>query len=313
MGKKKDGKRLTKTFQSAEPCPFDRSALRDGIIDIRPPYRESERIFRIASLADLSAIKAHVESCRREFVTDDHPDFAPFVPEGLEISYTPPVQITAPRLRVYYDDPEGVLRTLGVEVRQEARNGRVYQTLKVGHGGTAEDATLERFEQKSILHTWGFNPLAIGLDKTRDTILAQLRSMPQPVLAMASQRIRIEYHPCGDPDVRIELALEPVHYGRTCTGFVWETLKLELEIKKGPAEAQARRHLLDTEQERLTRHFPKALTPVYESSASPGFRALQESLHDPAQRAEVFRSLTNNPVWFCGFRRTPDFTDVPKP
>ncbi|MCB9979053.1 MAG: hypothetical protein H6862_05570 [Rhodospirillales bacterium] len=311
MGAKKDQKQaLRAAFKAASPSSvFDFQAMKEGIVNIFPPYHESERIFSTRSENDLKEIDRYVLSCNTEFVTKNHPDFAPCIPDGLDfLSFSPPRELTPPRLRVYYDTLDGALRRLGVEVRQEEKNGKICQTVKVGHGGTAEDATLERLEQKSVLKKWGFNPLAIGMENTRDTVLRNLHAEPRPVLYMVSQRIRIAYHPSGNPDHLIELALEPVHYGRTFTDVFWHTYKLELEIKKGPEDMLSRQALLDAEQARLVQHFPGVLTPVYESSATPGMDALGKVSGDPSVRA-AFDGLDTRPDWVfpeIGKRRALD-------
>lgn len=311
MGAKKEQKQALRAAFRAAPSSsvFDFQAMKAGIVNIFPPYHESERIFSTRGESDLKEINRYVQSCNTEFVTKDHLDFAPRIPEGLDfLSFLPPREVTPPRLRVYYDTLDGALRRLGVEVRQEEKNGKICQTVKVGHGGTAEDATLERLEQKSVLKNWGFNPLAIGMENTRDTVLRNLHSEPRPVLYMVSQRIRIAYHPSGNPDHLIELALEPIHYGRTFTEVCWHTYKLELEIKKGPEDMLLRQALLDAEQARLVQHFPGVLTPVYESSATPGLKALEKLSDHPAARA-AFDRLGTRPDWVfseIGKHRTLD-------
>lgn len=302
MGKKAEKKEskqaLKKEFNAAPHSNvFDFRAMMGGIVTVGPAYRESERIFHIDSMQSLKAIRHRVESCEHEFVTENHPDFAPQIPQGLgSLQFLPPREVTPPRLRIYYDTLDGALRRLGVEVRQERKAGKICQTVKVGHGGTAEDATLERLEQKSMLREWGFNPLAIRMDQTRDTVLKEVQALPRPVLYMVSQRIRISYHPCGHSGNLIELALEPVHYGQTFTGVCWNACKLEIEIKKGPDDPACRQALLDAEQDRFMRHFPGVLTPVYESSATPGMDALGKASGDPSVRA-AFDGLGVRPDW----------------
>ena len=292
MGKTKKGG-LTAQLDKAT-----RRRLESDIKEIRKPFFESERVLVTDSAKIIREIARHVQSCTKVFVTPDKPQFAPVLPAGLDFDYLPMQEITAPRERPYCLDRDGRLRALKVEVRQEVKNGSVVQTTKVGNGASSLDSTMDRWEQKSILgDRFGFNVFAIGDDKARANILESLESYPKNVLRLISQRIRIPYHPEGNPDLLIELALEPLHCGETFTGHVWHTHKIDVEIKKGPSKAQtALRHsILAREEERLMGIFP--LTRQLVSSASPGFDAIMEDMAKDKHRSAFDRLDDKKPWW----------------
>lgn len=285
-----------------KPCLEDlltkaeKKRLQKDIVERKQPILESERVLNAATPELIRDIKRHVENCKTEFVTPDHPDLAPLLPPGVGEDYTVPTEITAPRERYYLMDFEMYLRKLKCDVRQEYQKGYYKQTTKVGDGGTKYDSTMDRMEQASKLMSFGFNAYAIADEDVREDILHNLVSVPKPPLRMISQRIRIPYHPEGNPDLLIEMALEPLHVGQTFTGFFWQAPKIDLEIKVGPcAKKKTLRHaILAREEERLMSTFP--LTRQLKSSPTIGFEELADSLHKPSVR-DRFHQLGVNERW----------------
>lgn len=259
------------TSLTALYAPEVRKGLQDGVKDQKKTILESERVFTADTAAQIHQVIAHVKACEDVFVTADHPDRTPPIPGSGEEVFETPFQRTDPRLRVYYLDREGILRALDIEVRQEIKkkNG-IKQTTKVGRGGTEADPTLDRFEQASMIHRFGFNMFALHDQHLAARIDASVKSIPKPVLYMVSQRYRFEYHPEGNPDELIEIALEPIHKGQTLDGFIWGMPKIDIEIKNGPDQDELRHALLKREEERLLNLFPFLKRQLH-SSPTPGF------------------------------------------
>jgi hypothetical protein len=267
----------------------------DDIIKIEKPYLETERVLIGDSPALMWEIVDHVNNCKDIFVSASDSRIAPILPQGINVAFKPAIEITDPRERAYFLDAEGVLREMKCEVRQEIKPGFVKQTTKRGNGATKADSTMDRMEQASKLIRFGFNIFAVGDKKLRESLLENLQSVPRPVQRMISQRVRIPYHPEGNPDIRIEMAIEPIHVGQTFTGFVWQQPKIDLEIKVGPVDKDARHALLAREEERLLAIFP--LRPQLKSIPTPGFDAIREDMEDAAVRAR-FHAIRPDERWW---------------
>lgn len=270
--------------------------LVDSIIKIEKPYLETERVLVADDTALMWEVVAHVLNCKDVFVSAGDERLAPSLPPGMEAIFRPSSQITDPRERAYFLDADGIMREMKCEIRQEVKPGFVKQTTKKGNGATAADSTMDRLEQASKLVGFGFNIFAVGDEKLRKALMDNLTSMPRPVQRMISQRVRIPYYPEGNPDVRIEMAIEPVHIGQTFTGFIWQQPKIDLEIKIGPVGKEARHALLAREEERLLSTFP-VLRPQLKSSPTPGFDAIQSEMHSAAIRAR-FNAIRPDEQWW---------------
>lgn len=278
-----------------------RETLKQQVGKVKDPFFESERVLLADNQKIIWDIVEHVKNCSDVFVTKDSINFAPQVPQGLDLSFKVPIEITAPRVRPYVLDRDGILRELDIEVRQEMKLGnKIVQTTKIGKSGNKCDSTMDRWEQKTSLNSkeFGFNVYAVGDELARRAILESDMDYPKIVQILTSQRIRIAYHPEGNKDVEIELALEPIHYGQTFTGYAWNTHKIDIEIKQGPPnENQAMRHsILAREEDRLLSLFP-SLRRQLVSSASPGFDAVMEDLTKPKYKAE-FDKMSPNQQWW---------------
>ena len=129
----------------------------------------------------------------------------------------------------------------------------------------------------------------------RDRLMAEATSQGKPVLRMISQRERIPYHPEGNPDILIEMALEPIHVGETFTGHRWQLPKIDLEIKIGPDKDGLRHSLLAFEQKRLCKIFP--LKQQLVSSPTEGFEAIAEAMETDAGRAAFDKLKTREKWW----------------
>lgn len=287
--------------------PFSRSqikAWKDQVDGRRRPYLESERVLIVDGKNGpdksnlINEIIRHIHDSPDIFVTCDQPGVAPVLPPGISAEFVPPIQITAPRQRIYFMDLECRLRKI-CEVRQELRPDGMYkQTVKTGNGATKADSTMDRYEQASTLLASGFNICAIRDKETRDAILDGLISLPKPVLRIISQRTRVSYYPKGDRSTVVEVALEPVLIGQTFTGFIWQEPKIDLEIKKGPEEREARHEILRREEERLMELFP--LKKQLRSTPSPGLDKVAEALRTSSIHRKVLRMMELDAQWWLG-------------
>lgn len=274
----------------------EKERLENSIIKMDKPYLETERVLVGDDPAVMWDIVNHVLDCKDIFVSAGDDRLAPVLPEKIMATFRPAIQITDPRERAYFLDADGVMREMKCEIRQEIKPGFVKQTTKRGNGATAADSTMDRMEQASKLIGFGFNIFAVGDDKLRKELMERLTSIPRPVQRMISQRVRIPYHPEGDENVRIELAVEPVHVGQTFTGFTWEQPKIDLEIKIGPTGKEARHALLAREEQRLLGMFP-ILRSQLKSSPTPGFDAIQDDMRKAAVRAR-FDAIRPDDQWW---------------
>ncbi len=274
----------------------EKERLENSIIKIEKPYLETERVLIGNDPAVMWDIVNHVIECKDIFVSASDDRLAPLLPADMNAVFRPAMQITDPRERAYFLDADGVMREMKCEIRQEIKPGFVKQTTKKGNGATAADSTMDRMEQASKLVGFGFNIFAVGDDKLRKELMERLTTMPRPVQRMISQRVRIPYHPMGNPDVRIEMAVEPVHVGQTFTGFIWKQPKIDLEIKIGPSCKDARHALLAQEEERLLSIFPD-LKPQLKSSPTPGFEVIRDEMCKDAVRAR-FEAIRPDQQWW---------------
>lgn len=267
----------------------------DDILEMKKPYLESERVLYAENTRTIHEISRHVKACDKVFVTPDHPDLAPILPAGFGTKFKVPTDVTPPRERAYFQDRGFLMRDLQCEVRQEFRIDGYKQTTKVGGNATKIDPTMDRMEQASKLLSFGFNVYAIGDKQVRDALLSQATSQGKPVLRMISQRERIPYHPEGDPDILIEMALEPIHVGETFTGHRWLLPKIDLEIKIGPDKEGLRHSLLAFEQKRLCKIFP--LKQQLFSSPTEGFEAIEAAMETDAGRSAFDKLKTREKWW----------------
>lgn len=276
----------------------ERRRLRNDILEVKKPCLETERVLVADSPAIVREIIRHVQNCQSIFVTAEHKSVAPSIPKGFEeMRFEVPFERTSPRERVYFLDRDGYLREINCEVRQELKQGVYKQTTKVGEGGKSHDSTMDRMEQASKTRGFGFNIYAIGDREIQAQILENATSLIKPVLRMVSQRTRIPYHPEGNPDIEIEMAIEPVHFGQTFTGYTWGVPKIDLEIKVAPEKMNtAMRHsLLAREEERLMSIFPLKRRII--SSPTEGFEEIQDSMRNAVAR-ERFDTMGTTEKWW---------------
>lgn len=234
-----------------------------AIVKSKDPVLESECILFSDCPELAKAIIDRIVRGAAGYTTDADPRLLPPLPvEMLSAALAvAPHETTPVRQRIYYDTQGCALKKAGIEVRMEynPKNRLWCQTVKyeVDEGkceAPEDDAVLvhHRMEQKASLNRPGFCLEAVQPRELHERIQATIGKSPVlPVLSLISQRTRLCYHPEGDRDIAIEIAVEPLHVGTTLSGVSWSDAKIELEIKKGPEEGPARDALLRREVERL--------------------------------------------------------------
>ena len=277
----------------------EKSRFQSEVLEVKDAYLESERVLVAENQRVIQQIIDHVKECERVFVTREKGAIAPILPSryASRMEFQVPTEITPPRERAYFQDRDFFLRSLEAEVRQEPRLGAYKQTTKIGGGATSADSTMDRMEQASKITGFGFNVYAVGDNLVREQILTRAPTLVKPVLRMVSQRERICYHPEGNPDILIEMALEKIHIGQTFNGFVWSRPKIDLEIKLGPEKTGMRHSLLAAEEKRLCKIFGGVLTKQLASSPTPGFEALEDFLSTDKGRT-AFDKLQTRAKWW---------------
>jgi len=297
LGMKKEKKEMKQTGLQAFLDEAEKLRLQEDIVEIKKPRLETERVLVGESPKLVHEIIRHVQDCQQIFVTAEHPDLAPTIPPEFDVFFEFPTERTAPRERAYFLDRDGYMREIMCEVRQEAWHGGYKQTTKLGKGGTRYDPTMDRMEQRSKTCGFGFNVYAIGDEDAQVSILRNASSLVKPVLRMVSQRTRIPYHPEGNPNIEIEMALEPIHFGETFTGYKWFVPKIDLEIKIVPENyTTAMRHsLMAREEERIMSIFP--LKRQLKSSPTPGFDEISNSMQNAAIR-QRFDTMAVDEKWW---------------
>lgn len=246
----------------------------------------------------LLEIAAHVRLSTDHYVTADHSLLAPAIPAGLrELKFVPSAERTPPRERVYYADAALMIRRLGMEIRQqEHKRHGVKQTMKIVRSAKDKGDALDRDEIHAHIRDFGACFAVLDDARRLRELRKELREDAlKPAFRMASQRLRVPYHPGGNRDVTIELAIDPLLFGETVFGTTWLDPKLEIEIVKGPASEAACRKILEHEKKRLMSEFKLAVQA--ESNAEIGYAYLAQDLLDPNKRA-VFEKLKPDTVWW---------------
>lgn len=255
----------------------------------------------------LLEIYRYICDSTNEFITHDHPVFAPVLPPGVEMAFEPPITRTRPRERLYFADALLDVEKQNLEIRLELTSYGCKQTIKMDSGDANRNTpTLDRMEFQARLRGIGVNMEAIDttVDKLQRRRLRQSFSGAglKPLFRMLSQRLKVSYHPEGNPDVMIEVACDTRLVGETVFGDIWYDPKLELEIKEpaGLTAAQAD-FILTREEGRFLNRF--ALERQFESNGAVGYRHLRTKLLTPEGR-KFFRNLRTEDRWWEQDRRT---------
>ena len=244
-------------------------------------YREQECKLNARSVGQLRRVRKHIID-DSHYVTLNDEKFLPDVMKGGKMLGVPE-SFTPPRIRVYYDDVNLHGFCNGVEIRVELKpqslsdEDRYKQVIKIGNNTTDDDGIFDRIEFPARLDDPAPDLGLSNLDgkqkkKLKDIFevkdLSKIRLLP--LIQIVSQRWRIEFHPDGKRDTRIEYAHD-FGIGQTFTGFTWKMYQAELELKNGGSAALMR------EKKRLMETF-NFFTPGMRSKPSAGFDVLSAAL-----------------------------------
>lgn len=215
----------------------------------------------------------------------------------------PAQSITKFRYRYYFDTPLLVLFSHAVELRIEKKGTTFRHVIKIGNGATAEHPMLGRKEYPAQLKR--FKPNLSAIDKTADhskEIIAFLRKTVgkphklKPLIAIQSQRRKLEYHPEGNRNITIEIGID-VGTGVTVTNFDWTLCQIELKIKENKSP-ESNALILEREGQLLKDKSP-VLTNSLISKPAKGFNNLIEH---PLFGTKALKSQIGN-LPQCRFQR----------
>lgn len=251
-----------------------------------------ERECKLDATSDNDLIKL------REFVLANPAHFTPAisrvrdaVPQDMLKNFDVPLEITEPRIRLYYDDQNLSAYAQGIEIRQEPRpGGGIKQMVKLGGNATADDPVLDRMEYSTNLKKFGVTLDGLGPDTVRRSLKSALKNKRlKPIVSMVSQRTRLKYHPHGDPLTTIELGFDTPCRGHALGGFVWNAPQLELELIQGDES------VLNIEAAFFREKFN--LTPNFTSKPFTGFEYLKSYLQTPEGKS-AFSTHPENYIWW---------------
>lgn len=263
-------------------------ASKQKLLSVDPPYLEIERKYDLPNIQTLKKLYAYIRRDSEGFVTYNDPPFLPNLPKEHDLQFEIPLEITNARQRLYYDTEDLIGFKNGIELRQELRtNKTIKQVIKTYEDYGSGYATLVRPEYSSVLSEPGINFKGVSDKVNRKMISGLFEGKPlKPLICMTSQRIRFLYHPDGNSNTQLELALDQV-VGECCNGHHWTFFQLELEVVTGPRKMKTIDALLDKEEKRLISLFP--LTRNLESKPTPGFNVLKSI--ETKEFKTVFREL----------------------
>ena len=237
---------------------------------------EAERKYNFESLRDLRRVFAYMRQNPGIFVTDAHPSLLTPLPDGFEMDLEPPMEITSPRKRIYFDTEDFRAEAHNIEMRQEKKSFGVKQIIKMGNAAHLDQPTLLRPEYPSKLSSSGINLDAISDKKARKAIKKALGDAPiRPILSILSQRARLCYHPRGNPDVLVEVAFDQLCGQTFDQDYVWAGFQMEMEIKEGPSELADINQIMDDQEKDIFGASSREMIREVTSKPSPGYAYLK--------------------------------------
>ena len=256
-------------------------------------FHEQECKLDARSAGQLRRVRKHIIDVSH-YVTLNDEKFLPDVMKGKKMLGVPE-SFTPPRIRIYYDDILLSGFRNGVEIRVEhkaeinAEESQYKQMVKIGNNTAEDDGIFARIEFPARLIN--SIPSLNNIDsrqqkKLRDIFevkdLSKIKLLP--LIQIVSQRWRIEFHPDGNRNTRIEYAHD-LGVGQTFTGYTWKMHQAELELKSGNPASLMR------EKKRLMETF-NFFTPGLRSKPSAGFDVLSAALSRPEVRKLAQKELT---------------------
>lgn len=234
----------------------------------------------------------------RDYVLKDTERFTPVIdrvregiPKDMLPTFAAPLEVTEPRIRLYFDDKELSAYAQGIEIRQEPRpSGGVKQMVKLGGNADSDNPVLDRMEYSTNLDHFGMNLDAIKPAEVRELVKSALENKTlKPIVCMVSQRTRLKYHPNADPLTTIELGFDTPCRGHTIGGYTWNAPQLELELIEGSETA------LHEESAFFIKTF--GLKPNVTSKPYKGFKHLKTHLKTLEGKI-AFKHHPENYIWW---------------
>lgn len=256
-------------------------------------FHEQECKLDARTSKQLERVRKHIIG-DPHYVTLNDEKFLPDVMKGEKMLGVPE-SFSPPRIRVYYDDIQLNGFRSGVEIRVEHKaesnpdEPQYKQVVKIGNNTAETDGIFDRIEFPARLADSTPNLNAVDSrqqKKLKDIFevkdLSKVKLLP--LIQIVSQRWRIEFHPDGNRNNRIEYAHD-LGVGQTFTGYTWKMHQAELELKCGNPAALVR------EKRRLMETF-NFFTPGLRSKPSAGFEVLTAALSHPELRKRAQKELT---------------------
>ena len=188
-------------------------------------------------------------------------------------------ETTKYRYRYYFDTRLLSLFNAKAEVRlEQKKSGEYKQVIKIGNGATEDSPMMGRAEHPAMIRKFKPSFTAINRkESSRKKVIALLdeakkgNGLLKPLVAIRSQRRKMEYHPAGNRDITIEMACD-IGKAMNVAGFSWNVRQIELEIKENKTD-RSNADVLAEELAKLKAKFGE-LEINTESKPTPGFQDL---------------------------------------
>ena len=219
----------------------------------------------------------HYVKSNNNHTTAERPDNVDWDQEAAD-SPDPYQATTKFRYRYYFDTRLMSLFNAKAEVRLEPSGQEYKQVIKIGNGATEDSPMMGRAEHPARVSD--FEPSLTAIKDTgscRDKTIAKLNTAVEgqgeikPLVAIRSQRRKMEYHPGGDRNVTIEMAFD-IGVMKNVADSTWQIRQIELEIKANKTDIP-NSQILQEEISQLKGMFAK-LEVNTESKPTPAFEDL---------------------------------------
>lgn len=255
-------------------------------------FREQECKLNASSADDLEKIRHYILT-NPHYTHANDPKLLPSWLAGM--AFTPAHEKSAVRYRTYFDTVEFNAFDQGVEIRVESNgdgtSGPYKQMVKIAMPGTVP-GIMDRMEYQGKI-SGPVPDLSLIKDGNAEVLkdIFKVKSLGKlslyPLLQIATQRWKSTYHPNGDRNTRIEVALDAGR-GMTCAGQSWDLFQLELELLRGDPAC------LELERARLLYVF-NYLTAESRSKPSTGMDFLRPLMARADVKALMKQELRGQP------------------
>lgn len=250
---------------------------KQSILEVNTPFIEAERKYNLDNPRALRRVFSYIQKNADIFVTLEETDL-PDIPSNISnLEFQAPLEVTAPRKRVYFDTPTLLAYHNHIEIRQELKTYGVKQVIKIGDDARNGQPTLIRPEYPSKLSSQGVNLKGISDKHVRKAVKDVLKKQKMvPLITITSQRARLTYRPHNIKNVEIELGFDQL-YGQTFDAYAWTSFQLEMEIKTGPTAPGEIDRILDQQEGLIFAPSNTELKRELKSKPFPGYRYLKET------------------------------------